>query len=285
MENSLADTGEHSSEIQLLIVEDNPVDAKLLLSALRKSGNLKFNSTCVDTLAKPIEILRDSSFDVILLHLLLPDASGIRVISEVFEAKPEVPIVVLTSLDDEQFSLKAIKIGVQDYVVKGETHYRRIGQIIRYAMERKGYEASIRAALEEKKVLLKEIHHRVKNNFQLILSMLSIQSESCAYLEAQRILKETQDRFKSISLVHELLLPSEDLARVRVRDYLESLSQNILCSATNRRNTLDLNLNIDEIYLGLDAAIACGLVVNELVSFLIRKSVQEGKQREGIRGV
>ncbi len=125
-------------------------------------------------------------------------------------------------------------------------------------------EQAVRVSLHEKETLLKEIHHRVKNNLQVIASLLRLQSRGTDE-QVRSMFDESQNRVLSISLVHEMLYQAGDLARLEFGGYLQSLTSQLLKSWTG---TADIELTVDAgaVQLGVDTAIPCGLIVNELVT-------------------
>jgi two-component sensor histidine kinase len=131
---------------------------------------------------------------------------------------------------------------------------------------RKQVEAQLNASLREKEVLLKEIHHRVKNNLQVLSSLLSLQADSIKNKEGLKALSESRSRVMSMALVHEQLYNSKDLARVDFADYANILTTQLLRSYGVKPGQIRLQLAIDPILLGVDQAIPCGLIINELVS-------------------
>ena len=133
-------------------------------------------------------------------------------------------------------------------------------------VKRKEAEARMRASLEEKEVLLKEIHHRVKNNLQVVSSLLYLQSESVSDTEVLDVLTESQNRIRSMALVHERLYRTEDLARIDFPEYIRDLAAYLVSSYNVDAPLVSLRLDADEIVLDVDRAIPCGLIINELVS-------------------
>jgi PAS domain S-box-containing protein len=129
---------------------------------------------------------------------------------------------------------------------------------------RKQVELQVAASLKEKEVLLKEIHHRVKNNLQVISSLLSLQSNAATDPHAQEQLRESQNRIRSMALIHERLYQSENLARINFEDYVRSLGA-FLFRSYNVQGIRFL-YKIDQCTLPVDSAIPCGLIINELVS-------------------
>jgi PAS domain S-box-containing protein len=127
-------------------------------------------------------------------------------------------------------------------------------------------EGRIRASLKEKEVLLKEIHHRVKNNLQVISSLLSLQARHLPDPEARRIFVESQNRVQAIALVHEKLYQSRDLSRIPFDEYVQTLVSNLCHSLDGAEREISPSVDAGGITLAVDVAIPCGLIVNELVT-------------------
>lgn len=131
--------------------------------------------------------------------------------------------------------------------------------------KRKLAEEQIKSSLKEKEVLLKEIHHRVKNNLQVIESLLRLQSRYIKDKQIQAMFRESQHRIKSMALIHEKLYQSKDLAKIDFSEYVRSLVSHLLHSYGGHLNHVNFQLNVDA-FLSIDPAITCGLIINELVS-------------------
>ena len=153
-----------------------------------------------------------------------------------------------------EVSLRLIDIG-------GGRYYQAI---IRDISERKRGEARILDALREKEVLLREIHHRVKNNMQVISSLLRLQSSRFSDAAVLEAFRESQSRIKSMALVHEKLYGTNDLARIDFADYVKSLASSIF-AFNQESERIALRLDLEKTYLDINAAVPCGLIVNELV--------------------
>jgi PAS domain S-box-containing protein len=132
--------------LRLLIVEDDLIDRKLLERLLAQSSLNIAEIQCADRLSKAIGLLRESSFDMILLDLGLPDSRGTESVIELQTHVPQVPIVVLSGLDDENTAITAMQKGVQDYLIKGQVDSTLLMRSIRYAFERKKAESQLQAA-------------------------------------------------------------------------------------------------------------------------------------------
>lgn len=139
--------------------------------------------------------------------------------------------------------------------------------------ELKQAENDLKASLEEKEILLKEVHHRVKNNMQIISSLLNLQLASVDDDQAIGILRESQGRIKSMALVHENLYLSDVLSRINFKGYIHKLVRDLLM--TYKAQFIDLKLNIEDIYLNIETAIPCGLIINELVTNCIKYAFPE----------
>lgn len=131
---------------------------------------------------------------------------------------------------------------------------------------RKQQEKELQESLKEKEVLLKEVHHRVKNNMQVISSILNLQSSYIKDEAAIEMLKESQDRIKSMAFIHESLYQGKNLSHVKFSEYVRNLVGNLFHTYGINKKGLKLKFDLDEVFLNLDTSIPCGLILNELIS-------------------
>ena len=148
--------------------------------------------------------------------------------------------------------------------VSGEVY--RVAGVIDDVTERKQALEQIKTSLHEKEVLLKEIHHRVKNNMQVITSLLSLQSKTIGDGPALAVFRDSQNRVKSMALIHETLYQSKDLSRINFAEYLQKLVAHVSRSYRIRPDAVKINVRVDDISLPIDTAVPCGLIINELAS-------------------
>jgi PAS domain S-box-containing protein len=127
-------------------------------------------------------------------------------------------------------------------------------------------EEKIKASLREKEVMLREIHHRVKNNMQIILSLLRIQSRTVKDKGTRDMFKQSQNRIRSMALIHEALYKSEDLAKIDISDYLSRMSTHLLSIYREDLGDIKIIQKAEGIFLDINRAIPCGLIISELVS-------------------
>ncbi|MBN2378486.1 tetratricopeptide repeat protein [candidate division WOR-3 bacterium] len=145
-------------------------------------------------------------------------------------------------------------------------------------VERRKVEEQIKASLEEKEVLLREVHHRVKNNLQVISSLLNLQSRYGKDKNMLRIFDQSQNRIESMALIHEKLYESEDLARIDLKEYLQKLTSSLFASYKIQSNKVALQINISDVLLGIEKAIPLALIINELISNSLQHAFPEGKK-------
>jgi len=178
------------------------------------------------------------------------------------------------------------KNGEQFWVQINSTPIMRNGQFRYYLSnwvditERKQTEQRIKASLMEKQVLLQEIHHRVKNNLQVMSSLLKLQSRQIGDERYAEMLNESQNRVKTMALIHEKLYQAEDLARIDLGGYVKSLVRGLFSAYGSEAARITLRTEVEGIRLGVNYAMPCGLVINELVSNSLKHAFPKGKKGE-----
>ncbi len=145
---------------------------------------------------------------------------------------------------------------------------------------RKKAEEAVKASLAEKEILLREIHHRVKNNMQVMISLLNLQAQNSRDPEVVNLLKESQNRIRTMAIVHEKLYRSGDLSHIDFGDYIESLSAHLFQFFAVEPGRVGLRRETEAIPLDINNAIPCGLILNELLSNALKYAFPAG--REGL---
>jgi two-component sensor histidine kinase len=152
------------------------------------------------------------------------------------------------------------------------------------ALEQRRAEAKTQASLKEKTVLLKEIHHRVKNNLQIISSLLALQANYISDLKLREMFLVSCDRIRSMAFVHEQLYQSGNFTKINFRKYLNNLIQRLICSYETDIN-IELEIEVEQIDLCIDVAIPCGLIVNELITNTIKHAFPPNFSRKALLAV
>lgn len=251
--------------IETLLVEDNPADARMIRELLRDGGGDQIVLTHTDRLDTALETLIARKPDAVILDLSLPDSKGLATFRSIQGRIAGVPIVVLTGLDDIELAVQAIGEGAADYLLKHELSGALLVRALRYAIERKRTEESLRIALRQKEVLLQEVHHRVKNNLQIITSLLSLEAEDLPPV-AQRAFEESQRRVQSMALLHDQLYRTDHPDRLDFREYVSVLIHSLFTAHHGSSGPIELRQELDPVLLNLDQAMPCGLILNELLT-------------------
>ena len=146
--------------------------------------------------------------------------------------------------------------------------------------ERKRAEGRIWTSLREIEVLLREVHHRVKNNLQVVQSLLNLQARKIKDPQALEVFKQSRDRIRAMSLVHEKLYQSPDLSQIDMADYLRNLSISLFHSSQINLDTVNLTVEVEEVRVGIDKAVPLGLIINELISNGLKHAFPGGRAGE-----
>jgi DNA-binding response OmpR family regulator len=247
-----------------LFFEDNYGDGSLIEKMLEKSIDFSYELINVKTLNEGLSFLKERPFDIILTDFGLLDSDGIGTFREGHERNSRIPIIIFTGSNDEKIGFYAIKKGAQDYLVKGQIDGRLLKRSIQYSIERKKIEeviTNIEIALK------KEIHHRIKNNLQVIYSLLDIQADKfknkmgLTSSEIIDVFKESQDRVISMALIHEELYKSGKFEGLDFSSYLEKLTRNLFQTYKLVNTTISLNMDLeDNLFFDMDTVIPLEMI-------------------------
>jgi PAS domain S-box-containing protein len=158
------------------------------------------------------------------------------------------------------------------FEINGTPHFNEDGSFLGFSgiardiTDRKALQHKLETSLKEKEILLKEIHHRVKNNMQVISSLLNLQAKSIKDTKSREAIRESQNRVMSIALVHEKLYQSKNLAEINYLEYLRKIAENLLQSYGIPPKTVEIRIHADDIIIPIDKAIPLSLIINEMIS-------------------
>jgi PAS domain S-box-containing protein len=147
--------------------------------------------------------------------------------------------------------------------------------------ERRRAEEKLKSLLKEKEVLIREVHHRVKNNFAVVSSLLGLQSQDIRDEDVKEMFMQSRDRIKSMSLIHERLYQSQELTHINYAEYIRTLAADLYETYGTDPAKVSLDVSAEDIFLNVDQAIPCGLVVNELISNALKYGFPPGRNGKG----
>jgi two-component sensor histidine kinase len=256
--------------LKVLIIEDLPDDAALVELELERAG-LEPECTRVETAAALEKALEGQEWDIIISDYNLPGFDGLAALEIVRKSGKDIPFIIVSGTVGEETAVEAVIAGAQDYVMKD--NLRRVPVAVNREIanrklreEKRIADQQIRDSLEEKEVMLKEIHHRVKNNLAVISALLTLQSDYVKDEEAKELFLESVGRIKTMALIHEKLYQSEMFARVEMEDYIRQLVKTIQETYDADAGSISVHVDCDNAVLDITKAIPCGLIVNELLT-------------------
>ena len=166
---------------------------------------------------------------------------------------------------------------VRPSIIKSENSITGVLLIMEDITELKKVETNLKNSLEEKEILLREIHHRVKNNLQIISSLLSLQRIQVEDKQTADILWECQGRVRTMAMIHENLYQSQDIGYINFKNYVIMLLSDIFNSYHVDKRAINLNTQVESVEMGIETAMPCGLIINELATNSIKHAFPEGK--------
>lgn len=274
----------------VLVVDDLVENVDILISILSD----KYRVKAALNGKKALDIARsDDKPDLILLDIVMPEMDGFAAAQLLQKDKKtkEIPIIFVTGDSDKESTVKAFQLGAKDYVTKPynpeellarvATHLelqeqRRQLESMNQILEEKVKErtSQLEFSLIEKENLLQELQHRVKNNLQIISSLLKLQSYSISNKETLSVMKAYLNRVQAMAIVHEMVGSEHDLRGIDFGKYIRDLMTNLVRSMGLGIDTQKVEVNIHNIKMNVNVAIPCGLALNDLIAFIIDDRIE-----------
>jgi signal transduction histidine kinase len=296
---SVPASSQDNGRAKVLVVEDNVELAAWISDVLSAEHVVETAHNGEEGLRRALEWKPD----LIVTDLMMPRLSGELMIEQLRElpSLADTPVVVLSARPDIELRARLLENGAMDYVekpVRGAELRARIRNLVTLTRSRAilqrdlestdqdlhklAEEAATRRrllerTLAEKQVILQELHHRVKGNLQTISSLLSLQLRGLGDPAAREALTETRGRVAALAMLHEMLYRTSDAASVHMLDYIRSLVRQILRTQSTAGDRIQTSIEGDDVVLDADKAIACGMIVHELVSNALKHGIPDDR--------
>jgi two-component sensor histidine kinase len=284
--------------LRVLQVEGSILDASSSERALARAG-YSLHCERVVNAAEMQAALASEQWDVIISDYRLPQFDAPAALLLLHESGQDIPFIVVSGAIGEELALAIMKSGAQDYLLKDDltrlapavereirdARTRQERSLAQGALQQSEERVEEQRAtlerqtvsLQQRETLLREIHHRVKNNMQVMSSLLSLQARAAVHPETRKVLEDNQNRIQSMALLHEILYQSDDLAMVDFPKYVLRTVDYLFRSCGVKDRQIHLHTELDQLALELDDALPFGLLISEVVSNSLKHAFPDGR--------
>lgn len=282
-----------ANSMKIVMIDDSESYRELCRSLLERVYGPELEIFEESNAVDGLETCRAVQPDCVLLDYTLPDMTGLQFLDRLNSggsSEPSFPVVLLTGMNSDELHSDATRSGAQEYLLKDRLNGQRLALAILKATQKVGLirelreeHARLARSLAEKEVLLKELHHRVKNNLQVIVSLLRMQANASAVDTVTAVLRESQHRVEAIAMIHDQLYQSADLRQVQLAQQANLLMANLFNAfgadpaRISGQVTVCPRSDGAPIVLGVDRAIPVGLILNELISNSLKHAFPNGR--------
>ena len=258
-----------SENLKILIAEDDFLVSEMIEGELINAGHDIIGKA--DNGIRAVELTQSLKPDIVLMDIRMPEMTGLEATRQIMECCP-TPIIILTAYENIDMVKNAGDAGVGAYLNKplDAQEFEKAVLIARARFndikELKEKNRLLEEADQLNKTLMKEIHHRVKNNFQLISSLLNLQIGGLEDNQARRILESGRDRVQTLAVLHEKLYEIGDFVSLPMNIFIKDLMQVLFDAYKTKDGCVKLDINVDSIVLDTKKAVTIGLILNEAVT-------------------
>lgn len=269
---------------RILFIEDSAEDYLLMKRVIDGAGFTYTDKRVLNPHALKNE-LNTSDWDIFILDHEVPGTSVTEFLQLLRDHDELIPIIVVSGVISEDQVATALQYGARDYVMKD--NLRRLPSVISREIdshyERRKFRQTqidkqelIEQHMHAQSVLIKEIHHRVKNNLQIISGLLELQAIQIKDTETRNAILDSQSRVKSMALVHEKIYQSEDLSSINYKEYIDQLAEYLF--TTHEQPNVTYSIESDEVNMPIDSAIPTGIIINELITNSLKHAFPDGRK-------
>lgn len=273
-------------KINILMIDDDEEDFIIVRDLFNEIDPEKYAVDWVSTYKEGVNIISEKQHDAYLIDYRLNADDGLELISEVLKIGCDKPLILLTGLNDINIDKQAMKAGASDYLVKGSISPSILERSIRYAIDHaknineiKNLNANLEKRieertqeLEEKIALIQEIHHRVKNNLQVIVSLIHLQSNQIKDELLEGVFKSFESKIETMAMVYKMTYSQGSLLNINLSEFINTYIDFVLNKYKKNEVNVSLNINLFQNTVNIDTAISLGLLLNEILTNAIKFS-------------
>jgi two-component sensor histidine kinase len=284
----------NNSQITILVIDDEPAVRQSLAFFLEDEDYLTIQA---ENGRIGLELFERKKVDLVLVDLNMPEMDGLEVLSRISRISPDTPMIVISGAGEISSAVEALHQGAWDYLLKPIQNYSLLIHAVTNALEKarlrqENHEyqqnlermvskrtEKIKRALKEKDVLLQEVNHRVKNNLNVIISLLNLKADAIhSGKSAIEAFEESRNLVYSMAMVHEELYQSSNLSEINIKDYIENLAIKLI-EIYQPFVEIEYKLQIANINIDIEKAIPCGLILTELITNALKHAYNDMEEK------